>query len=521
MKSLKLILVIIFASVVSTFMIVEVYSYGYMVTFIISILFLFVILGLNRISGRNLSINVKSVSLIITYILISLSFIISSDLDFLPRVLINLILLEAINIELTSEFISSSVFLKYLKAFAILVVSRLIGIFGFIKYLGNNTFKSNNKVANSIFNIIILLSTVFFLLGAFLYISGFLFPHFYSQFNEYLYSFISNSNGIVVTYIYFFIPISSILFLYFGTELVFINKLSGLDFKLSEMKVNTNIQKSFVTFIQILTILLNISLIITLIISITETYAGFLESIRFNQILFLSAFGITLFYFLKVGLRNFELNNEFSKFIRINSMFIGILSISVLLVTFLKLTQHEAILGFTQNRIYANLLIIVLIILIIYLIIPVLNIKRLLNIRTSLLAILIVILGFSFVVPFAYVSNKINLEMYKAGILTEFDLVYTNQYLGYSGDSKERKNYAPNDDGLIVFIDYLKYLKEKNIEYPKIKFFNNRMDGLGRQFTRIDSRSRNFRDFNLFHSIFLEEFRNNKQKLGLFESYDG
>jgi len=47
------------------------------------------------------------------------------------------------------------------------------------------------------------------------------------------------------------------------------------------------------------------------------------------------------------------------------------------------------------------------------------------------------------------------------------------------------------------------------------------MAGLGRIFTRVQSRSVRFRDFNIMHKILIDEFMNNKVKLELKEDYDG
>jgi hypothetical protein len=159
-------------------------------------------------------------------------------------------------------------------------------------------------------------------------------------------------------------------------------------------------------------------------------------------------------------------------------------------------------------------------------IIPFLNFKRMLEIRKIIIPSLIIFIGLSIAVPWVYVSNKINLEMYKAGILSEFDITYSTEYLPFMGDSREWMDYAKdrsgeNQDGYIVFIDYLKHLKKNNIEYPRSDWFRLRMAGLGRIFTRVQSRSDRFRDFNIMHRIMMDEFMNNKEKLELKEDYDG
>jgi len=526
MKSLKLLLLIIFISCLTIFIIFETYSYGYLVVFVVSILLLLGVLGLNNISGRKLSINAISVSLIVAYILISLSYIISSDLDFSPRMIISLLLLIAISVELTSEFISSSVILKYIKVFVVLVMSKVIGIVSFIKYLGNNTLKSNNKVLNTVINTFTLLLTILLTIGIIIYLTGFIFPNYLNEFFKTLYPSILNNDSNVLFYIFSYLTSCAIGFLLLGTEFTFIRKLSEIDFKKSEPKISLNFQVFFVKFIQILLVLLDIGLLLILFISVGDRNSSFLESIRIKEFALLSSIGIALLYFSQKGVKNIEFSMELSKFIKFNSLTTAVLNISVLLITIFRLGQHEAILGFTQNRIHANLISIVLIALIIYMIIPFLNFKRILEIRKIIIPSLIIFIGFSITVPWVYVSNKINLEMYKTGILKEFDITYSTEYLPYMGDSREWMDYAKdrsgeNQDGYIVFIDYLKHLKENNIEYPRSDWFRLRMAGLGRIFTRVQSRSVRFRDFNIMHKILIDEFMNNKVKLELKEDYDG
>jgi len=482
-KSNTVLLLISLVSLLSSYFIIGEYRIGYFGYFLFSLTLLIGVLGINYYSEKKLSFNILSVSLITAYILNSLGFILSTDYILFPKMLLNTVLLSSISVELTSEFISSGIVFKQLKGVVLWFVYKLIGIFDFAKLFKSPKITFNNRsktITISILLFLVIGLPIIIIVTSLLSSAS---PEFGKVMKQ-LFDFQINDIGTNIARLI----VAVVFFLYLATEYIFIKKLSTTNFESSEVKTSDLVKKYIVYVSQITILFLNLFYVAFIYIQLrydfgnlgeyiktnnVETYSALATS-RFTELLIVGFINLTILYFINRPFIKLGLHEITDRLVKLNTVFLGVSTLALIYSAHARLTLYEGGYGFTATRLNAHLFLIPLIVSTVCLVIPILLKKE--SRRAMLIAVSSFILFFGVIlaIPSVYISNKINLDNYIAGNIKRFDIRYTSQDKYFLNENVPYEDSllgqpdlgAPNDDGLLVLMEYLKYVKsDYKIEY--------------------------------------------------------
>lgn len=483
-KSNTVLLLISLVSILSSYFIIGEYRVGYLGYFLLSLTLLLGVLGINYYSERKLSLNILSVSLIIAYLLNTLGFILSTDYYMVfPKMFLNVVLLSSISVELTSEFISSGVIFKQIKGVVLWFVYKLIGMFDFVKLFKGPKLEISGRSKTITISILLFLLVGLPIVIVVTSLLSSASPEFAKVMKQ-LFDFQINDIG---TNLIRFI-VSLVFFLYLATEYIFVKKLSTTNFENSEIKTSEVVKKYIVYVSQITILFLNLFYVLFIYIQLRYDFGNLWEYIkdnnvqtfsslatsRFTELLIVGTINLTILYFLNRPFIKIGLHEITNRLVKLNTVFLGVSTLALIYSAHARLTMYEGGYGFTSTRLNAHLFLLPLIVSTICLVIPILLKKE--SRRAILIAVssFILFFGVTLAIPSVYISNKINLNNYIAGNIKRFDVKYTskegyfeNEVVPYTESYNNYEYYgAPNDDGLLVLIDFYKYVKSS----PKVEF---------------------------------------------------
>ena len=483
-KSNTVLLLISLVSLLSSYFIIGEYRVGYLAYFLLSLTLLIGVLGINYYSERKLSFNILSVSLILAYILNSLGFIISTDyLMILPKIFLNIILLSSISVELTNEFISSGVIFKQIKGAVLWFVYKLIGMFDFVKLFKSPKIEITGRSKTITISILLFLIVGLPIVIVVTSLLSAASPEFGKVMKQ-LFDFQINDIGINIARF----VVALIFFLYLATEYIFIKKLSTTNFESSEIKTSDVIKKYIVYVSQITILFLNLFYVLFIYIQLrydfgnlwqyikdnnVQTFSALATS-RFTELLIVGTINLTILYFLNRPFIKIGLHEITNRLVKLNTIFLGVSTLALIYSAHARLTMYEGGYGFTSTRLNAHLFLLPLVVSTVCLVIPILLKKE--SRRAILIAVssFILFFGVTLAIPSVYISNKINLDNYIAGSIKRFDIRYTSKDAYFDNENVPYEDNllgqpmlgTTNDDGLLVLIEYFKYVKSS----PKVEF---------------------------------------------------
>jgi len=556
-KSNRVLILISLISLLSSFFLIGEYRIGYLGYFLLSITLLLGVLGINYYSERKLSLNILSVSLILAYVLNSLGFILSTDYFMVfPKMFLNVVLLSSISVELTSEFISSGVIYKQLKGAALWFVYKLIGIFDFARLFKSPKITLNNKSKTITISILLFLLVGLPIVIVVTSLLSSASPEFGKVLKQ-LFDFQINDVGTNLIRLI----VAMVFFLYLATEYIFIKKLSSTNFVSSEVKTSDVVKKYIVYVSQITILFLNLFYVLFIYIQLrydfgnlgqyikdnnVQTFSNLATS-RFTELLIVGSINLTILYFLNRPFIKTGLHEISNRLVKLNTVFLGVSTLALIYSAHARLTMYEGGYGFTSTRLNAHLFLLPLIVSTVCLVIPILLKKE--SRRAILIAVSSFVLFFGVIlaIPSVYIANKINLNNYISGNIKRFDIRYTSKegyfenevtYGGYGYEGELSSFGAPNDDGLLVLIEYFKHVKSSpKIEYsPYVienrKILDNRITMLKQTIANIEdygvsnggiyynydylnkvNSKKDNRDFNLMNYFIQNEYKSIKEQV--------
>ena len=557
-KSNTVILLISLVSLLSSYFIIGEYRVGYLGYFLLSLTLLLGVLGINFYSERKLSLNILSVSLILAYLLNALGFILSTDYYMVfPKMFLNVVLLSSISVELTSEFISSGVIFKQIKGVVLWFVYKLIGMFDFVKLFNGPKLEISGKSKTITISILLFLLVGLPIVIVVTSLLSSASPEFAKVMKQ-LFDFQINDIG---TNIIRFI-VALVFFLYLATEYIFIKKLSTTNFENSEIKTSEVVKKYIVYVSQITILFLNLFYVLFIYIQLRYDFGNLWEYIkdnnvqtfsslatsRFTELLIVGSINLTILYFLNRPFIKIGLHEISNRLVKLNTVFLGVSTLALIYSAHARLTMYEGGYGFTSTRLNAHLFLLPLIVSTVCLVIPILLKKE--SRRAILIAVssFILFFGVTLAIPSVYISNKINLNNYIAGNIKRFDIRYTSKegyfenenapYGGYGYEGELSSFGAPNDDGLLVLIDFYKYVKSSpTVEFsPYVvenrKILDNRINMLKQtignledygvsnggnyynyDYLNVVNTKKDNRDFNLMYYFIQKEYKSIKDQI--------
>jgi hypothetical protein len=557
-KSNTVILLISLVSLLSSYFIIGEYRVGYLGYFLLSLTLLIGVLGINYYSERKLSLNILSVSLILAYLLNTLGFIISTDYYMIfPKMFLNVVLLSSISVELTSEFISSGVIFKQIKGAVLWFVYKLIGMFDFVKLFKGPKLEIKGRSKTITISILLFLLVGLPIVIVVTSLLSSASPEFAKVMKQ---LFDIQINDIGTNLIRFIVAL--IFFLYLATEYIFVKKLSTTNFENSEVKTSEVVKKYIVYVSQITILFLNLFYVLFIYIQLrydfgnlwqyikdnnVQTFSNLATS-RFTELLIVGSINLTILYFLNRPFIKIGLHEITNRLVKLNTVFLGVSTLALIYSAHARLTMYEGGYGFTSTRLNAHLFLLPLIVSTICLVLPILLKKE--SRRAMLIAVssFILYFGVMLAIPSVYISNKINLDNYISGNIKRFDVKYTSKegyfenesapYGGYGYEGETSSFGAPNDDGLLVLIDFYKHVKSS----PKVEFspyvvenrkiLDNRINMLKQTIGNLDdygvSNGGNYynydylnvvntkkdnRDFNLMYYFIQKEYKSIKDQI--------
>ncbi len=554
-KSNTVVLLISLVSLLSSYFIIGEYRVGYLAHFLLSLTLLIGVLGINYYSERKLNLNVLSVSLIIAYVLNSLGFILSTDLYLIPKMFLNFVLLSSISVELTTEFISSGVIFKQIKGAFLWFVYKLIGIFDFAKLFKSPKIEISNRSKTITISILLFLLVGLPIVLVVTTLLSSASPEFEKVMKQ-LFDFQINDIGTNITR---FI-LAVVFFLYLATEYIFVKKLSTTNFESSEIKTSEVVKKYIVYVSQITILFLNLFYVLFIYIQLRYDFGNlgqyikdnnvqtfsYLATSRFTELLIVGTINLTILYFLNRPFIKIGLHEITNRLVKLNTVFLGVSTLALIYSAHARLTMYEGGYGFTSTRLNAHLFLLPLIVSTVCLVIPILLKKE--SRRAILIAVSSFVLFFGVVlaIPSVYIANKINLENYIAGNIKRFDIRYTSQDGYFENENIPYEDNllgqpmlgAHNDDGLLVLIDFYKYVKSS----PKVEFspyvvenrkiLDNRINMLKQTIDKLEdfgvnnvwsyhsfdkfneaTIKRDNRDFNLMNYFIQKEYKSIKDQI--------
>ncbi|MEI6887116.1 MAG: DUF4153 domain-containing protein [bacterium] len=534
-KSTLVLIVIAISSILSSYILIETYNSGYFTFFLVSIILLLTVFALNYLSKRKLSFNILSISLIIAYLLNTLGFIITTSDAIFLKIFPNIILISAISIELTSEYISSGMIYRQIKGFLLQFVYRLIGLIEFARMFRVSKLQVTNSKKIALVSLFL-----FFIVGLPIVIFVLiLLASSSNQFSQILTDLINLDNISIEINIFRFI-LAIIISLYLATEYIFIKKLSEVNFKNSEISTSEVVKKYIVYVSQITISILNLFYIVFIYIQLKYDFNNLwayiqennittfssLAVTRFTELLIVSFINLSIIYFVSRPIIKISFSSIFTKIIKFNSLFLGISTLALIYSVHTRLSMYESGYGFTVLRLNSHIFLITLVVATICLVLPIIIGKEMKRVYQIAISSFIIFFGIILAIPTVYVSNKINFEMYKAGTFRTFDIGYSTNDRVYQGGDSDALWGAQNtlysndislssadDDGILVLIEYLKYIEEKNIQTYNYKIISAVKEVLKGKIEGIEHKQKSEhivnRDYNLMYQIILGTYKKN------------